>query len=37
MIDAYCGGSREGMVDIDGEGEEERDEIVLVVLRLLVL
>ena len=36
MIDVYCGGSREVMVDIDGECQEERDETVVVVL-LLVL
>jgi hypothetical protein len=31
MIDAYAGGSKEVMVDIEGEGEEERDEMVVVV------
>jgi hypothetical protein len=36
MIDAYCGGFREVMVDIDGKGQEERDEMLLVVL-LVVL
>lgn len=30
-MDAYCGGSAAAMVDIEGDGEEERDEMVEVV------
>jgi hypothetical protein len=36
MMDAYAGGSKEVRVDIDGEGEEERDEMVVMV-QLVVL
>jgi hypothetical protein len=32
MMDAYCGGSVVAMVENDGAGELERDEVLLVVL-----
>jgi len=32
MMDAYCGGSAVAMVENDGAGELERDEVLLVVL-----